>query len=101
MEFHTSLVRQWWLFTVLVYIAQQRPHIDLKTVSDYNIEGKDWAWVDAQAIKSKWSFDAHFVKGLRAMKEAAQTWGDTDLFYLHAAVKMCDNFGGWKGFYEE
>ena len=32
------------------------------------------------------------------MKEAAQTWGDSDLFYLKAAVKFADEFESWGGF---
>jgi hypothetical protein len=29
------------------------------------------------------------------MKEAASTWGDTNEWYLKAAVKLADEFDGW------
>ena len=32
------------------------------------------------------------------MKEAANTWGDGDEFYLKAAVKFAEEFDGWGGF---
>ena len=36
--------------------------------------------------------------GLRAMKNAAETWGDDDQFYLKAALKLGTEFTGWGGF---
>ena len=97
-KFHVSLVRQWWLLTLAVYIAQVRPRIDLKSIVDYDIEGRDWTWVDKEAVGGKRSRDAHFVKGLRAMKEAAQTWGDSEQYYLKAACRFGGEFDGWGGF---
>lgn len=97
-KFHVALVRQWWLLTLAVYIAQVRPKIQLKNITDYDTEGKDWAWVDKQAVEGKRSLDAHFVKGLRAMKEAAQSWGDSEQYYLKAACRLGEEFDGWGGF---
>ena len=42
--------------------------------------------------------DGVCVVGCRAMKEAANTWGDEDGFYLKAAVKFSEEFDGWGGF---
>ena len=97
---HLSLVRQWWLLTLTVYITQLRPRIDPESVSTYDLRDRDWAWVEKIASEGKWSHDAHFVKALRALKEAAQTWGDEERFYLKAAVKFADQFTGWFGFAE-
>ena len=97
-KFHVSLVRQWWLLTLLVYIAQVRPQIDLQRITTYETNGKDWDWVDKQAVKGRWSLDAHFVKGLRAMKEAAQIWGDSEKYYLKAACRLGEEFDGWGGY---
>ncbi|PVH99172.1 hypothetical protein DM02DRAFT_594711 [Periconia macrospinosa] len=97
-KFHTSLVRQWWLFALAVYIAQTRPGIHLDRINGYDIEGRDWKFVQHQALASAHSLDAHFVKGLRAMKVASETWGDEEQFYLKAALKFADEFGGWGGF---
>ncbi|MCJ1405031.1 hypothetical protein MMC11_008257 [Xylographa trunciseda] len=97
-KFHISVLRQWWLLTLAVYIAQLRPRVDQKSILGYDLGGKDWSWIDKQAVEGKWSMDAHYVKGLRAIKEAAGTWEDKDMFYLKAAVKFGEGFAGWGGF---
>ena len=114
-HFHISLVRQWWLFTLTAYISQRRPAIRQERIKEYELKGRDWKWADRQAVKSKWATDAHYVKGLsyqsallcqfkltvagvsgiRAMKEASQTWGDNDDWYLRAAVRFAAEFDGW------
>ncbi len=97
-QFHIALVKQWWLFALLVYIAQLRPSIKVGNILDHPLKGRDWQWVESQAVEGKWSYDAHYVKALRAMKEAAQTWGDKNELYLKAAVKFGEEFEGWGGF---
>lgn len=94
-KFHIPLVRQWWLLTLAGYIAQSRPKASMEYITEYDLEDKDWDWVDKQALESKWATDEHFVKGLRAMKVAAETWGDEEKFYLKAACKFGDEFDGW------
>lgn len=37
------------------------------------------------------------IIALRAMREAAFTWGDTHEYYLSAAVHFADDFYGWTG----
>ncbi|KAI9740364.1 MAG: hypothetical protein M1834_004943 [Cirrosporium novae-zelandiae] len=99
-KYHISMIRQWWLITVAIYVSQLRPAIDLNTVADFDLNGRDWDFAVAKATKADnpWSMDAHFVKAVRAMKEAAKTWGDDDRFYLKAAVKFSVEFDGWGGF---
>jgi len=97
-KFHVALVRQWWLLTLAVYIAQIRPMVAVEYITEYDTEGKDWDWVDKQALGDKWSMDAHYVKGLRAMKVAAETWGDGQQYYLKAACRLGTEFDGWGGF---
>ena len=97
-KFHVSLVRQWWLITVIVYISQLRPKISLDHINSYDLQGKDWNWVDKHAVNGKWYTDAHYVKGLRAMKEAQKTWGDSEKLYLKAAARFAEEFKGWGGF---
>lgn len=97
-RFHISLVRQWWLLSLAVYIAQLRPKIALESITRYDTKDKDWAWVDKQALEGEWSMDAHYVKGLRAMKVAAETWGDGQEYYLKAACRLGTEFDGWGGF---
>ena len=92
---HVDLLRQWWLLALAVYVTQQRPEVRLSLITDYDIKGRDWSWVDSQALSSSWALDAHFVKANRALKVAAHTWGDQDSWYLKAALKFCDQFTGW------
>jgi hypothetical protein len=63
-KFHVSLVRQWWLFTLAVYIAQTRPEIDLGIIDEYDLKGRGWKFVVDKALNSKNSLDAHFVKSM-------------------------------------
>lgn len=97
-RFHIPLIRQWWLFTLLVYIAQLRPKINIDTIKLVDLEGRDWKWVAEKALTNKYRTDAHYVKALRSMREASKTWGDVNAFYLKAAVKMAEEFDGWGGF---
>lgn len=97
-KFHIKLVRQWWLFTLAVYIAQVRPAVEPNTIRDFNLEGKNWKYVTDKALNSLHSVDAHFVKALRSMQVASETWGDESQYYLKAAVKFASEFEHWGGF---
>lgn len=95
-KFHISLVRQWWLFTLSVYIAELRPKIDPDNVPwPEGSSAKTWAYVEEKALTSPYATDAHFVKAVRAMKEAARTWGDVHERYLASAVRFVDDYQGW------
>jgi hypothetical protein len=61
-KFHISLVRQWWLFTLAVYIAQTRPEIKLDNINNYDLKGRGWKFVLDKALNSPHAMDAHFVK---------------------------------------
>lgn len=97
-RFQYSLVRQWWLLTLVVYIAQLRPEIKLDQIKDYELKGRDWKWTAQKAVKGEHSTDAHYVKAIRSCKGAAATWGDPESYYLKAAVKFGEEFDGWGGF---
>jgi len=62
-KFHINLVRQWWLFTLAVYIAQLRPAIKLDEITEYDLKGRGWGFALDKALHSSHSLDAHFVKG--------------------------------------
>ena len=94
-KYHVSLIRQWWLLVVPIYIAQGRPKANLDEIRDYDRQGRDWEWAEGKAVKGKWSTDAHYVKPIRGLKEFANTWGDADEYYLKAAVKFADDFDEW------
>ncbi|KAK7526913.1 uncharacterized protein IWZ02DRAFT_444902 [Phyllosticta citriasiana] len=96
-KWHVPIVRQWWLFVIATYISQLRPEIDLDRIEKFDRQGQGWDFVVQQALEGHWRNDAHYVKALRAMKSAAETWGEEE-FYLKAAVKFATEFGGWGGF---
>ncbi|KAI0125807.1 hypothetical protein BJ170DRAFT_632605 [Xylariales sp. AK1849] len=94
-KFHINLVREWWLLAIAVYVAEMRPKIDPDYVQPGDIAGKQWNHVEDRALNGPYSTDAHFVKAVRAMKEAARTWGDVHENYLASAVRFVDDFHGW------
>ncbi|CAO2656886.1 Nn.00g056890.m01.CDS01 [Neocucurbitaria sp. VM-36] len=101
-KFHVGLLRQWWFFALAVYIAQTRPPIDSsRPVDAYDSKGRDWKHVVHKALNGPHANDAHYVKALRAMKVADETWrtpGDESSYWLNGAVKFADEFEGWGGF---
>ncbi|KAI0394759.1 hypothetical protein F5Y17DRAFT_426731 [Xylariaceae sp. FL0594] len=94
-KFHVSLVRQWWLFAIAVYAIVQCPKIDPDYTRPSDVAGKQWNYVLDKTLNGPYSEDAHFLKAVRAMKEAAATWGDVHEHYLAAAVRFVDDFQGW------
>ncbi|OJJ48201.1 hypothetical protein ASPZODRAFT_140517 [Penicilliopsis zonata CBS 506.65] len=94
-RFQLSLVRQWLLVTLAIYIAQLRPQIDLDSIRSFNLEGRDWKSVAYTAVQGAHATDPHYLKAIRALREAADTWGDPDQFYLKAAVQFAHEFSGW------
>ncbi|TKX25572.1 hypothetical protein C1H76_2222 [Elsinoe australis] len=97
-KWHLSLIRQWWLFALSAYVMQLRPTIDVSRVEEYDLKGRGWNYVIDRALNSEFAADAHFVKGCRSLKVAAETWGDPDQFYLKAAVRFAADFNHWGGF---
>jgi hypothetical protein len=97
-KWHVPLVRQWWLFLLLAFIAQSRPRTNIDQIKLVELEGRDWRYVAHSALKGDHRADEHFVKALRCIQEASKTWGDPNQFYLKAAVKLADDFEGWGGF---
>ena len=62
-RFHVSLVRQWWLFVLAVYISLLRPKIDPDYIDGGDNQTRLWDYVEDKAINGPWATDAHFVKG--------------------------------------
>ncbi|KAH7163176.1 hypothetical protein B0J13DRAFT_538010 [Dactylonectria estremocensis] len=92
--YHISLVREWWLFVLAIFIVKGRPLPDPDNI-EHDLKGKTWKYVEDKALNSAWSKDAHFVKAIRAMREASRTWGDVHQLYLSSAVTFVDSFQGW------
>lgn len=102
-KFQLALVRGWFLFAIMAYAGQLRPAIDPDVISGHKMEpGKDsWKYVKHAALTSSFATDAHFVKGLRALLVAEETWGSQDEWWLKAASKLAVEFDGWGGFEAE
>lgn len=94
-KFHISLVRQWWLLTAAVYIIFKCPKIDPDWIRPKDVDGKQWNYAEDKALTGPYSTDVHFIKAVRAMREAARTWGDVQEYYLSAAIRFVDDFEGW------
>lgn len=60
---HVSLVRQWWLFALAVFIAQTRPEIDMSKAIPGKDSKKSWKHVVDKALNGPHANDAHHVKG--------------------------------------
>ena len=100
-QYHVKLVREWLLIAIAVYIAQLRPVIKKSYITDVDLQGRDWGFAEKTVLEGKHKFDAHFVKAVRAMKEAEKIWGDPEgeeKYYLKAAVKLASEFDRWGGF---
>ncbi|PLN82257.1 hypothetical protein BDW42DRAFT_166928 [Aspergillus taichungensis] len=91
-RFHEPLLRQWWLLTLRVYVAQGRPEL-LSRASvqeeEHDLEGRNWEWVAAQCVGAP-RVDALSAQSVLALREAAGTWGDPEGFYLRAAVRLVE-----------
>lgn len=61
-EHHITLVREWWLLVLAIFILKGRPNIDPDNV-EKDLKGKHWSYVEDQAINSPYATDAHYVKG--------------------------------------
>ncbi|RYP90877.1 hypothetical protein DL770_003015 [Monosporascus sp. CRB-9-2] len=94
-KYHINLVREWWLLTVAVYMIRLCPKIAPDYIKPGEVAGKYWNHVEDKALNGPYATDAHFVKAVRAMREAARTWGDVHEHYLAAAVRFVDDFNGW------
>lgn len=97
-EQRKSVLRQFALFIILLYIVQLRRQYDVREIESVGTTAKDWAWVRENALKHKWALDDHFFKVVRALQEMDSVWGSKNGFYLKAAVKFIVEFNGWEGF---
>lgn len=62
-KFHVNLLRQWWIFTLAVYIAQMRPEIKEGVLDSLSQGDRTWKHVIHEALDGKHAKDAHYVKG--------------------------------------
>lgn len=99
-EHHHSLLRQYGLYTILIYILQLRLGVSANRIDSFDLAGRDWSWVTENALEHEWALDDHFFKVVRGIKSFRDLYGEKDGFYLKAAVKFVSEFNGWGGFGE-
>jgi hypothetical protein len=100
-EQRISILRQYALFIILVFICQQKPAFEadiMNTVSFVELGDQDWGSVRVRALGHRWLKDSHFFKVVRALMAFEETYGSKDGFYLKASTKFIAEFDGWEGF---
>jgi hypothetical protein len=93
-----DLFRQFWLWALLMYIAQLRRTLLDGSIKSTKLDGRDWKWVEKRALTGEWSKDSHYVKVIRALKVGSELFGERNGWYLRASVKFIEEFKGWVGF---
>ncbi|KAJ5376640.1 hypothetical protein N7509_013526 [Penicillium cosmopolitanum] len=102
-ERHASILKQYALFLLLIYVCQMKPEFPteiIQCIDSIDLGGHDWSWVMAQALEHRWAKDSHFFKVARAPKAFEDTFGKKSDHYLKASVKFISEFNGWNGFGE-
>ncbi|KAF4944292.1 hypothetical protein FSARC_14713 [Fusarium sarcochroum] len=99
-ERHHSLLRQYGLYAILIYVLQFRLDVSADKIDSFDLAGRDWNWVTEKAVENKWALDDHFFKVVHGIKSFKDLYGEKDGFYLKAAVKFVSEFNGWEGFGE-
>ena len=61
-QYHISLVRQWWLLAIVVFVLKGRP-CPRPEVMNNEVKGRDWKYMEDKALNSAFRDDAHYVKG--------------------------------------
>ncbi|KAL4730114.1 RFC checkpoint protein Rad17 [Fusarium chlamydosporum] len=60
-KYHITLVREWWLLVLGIFIVKGRPLPDPDNV-DSDPKQRGWKYVEDKALNSNWATDAHYVK---------------------------------------
>lgn len=86
------------MFVMYIYAAQLRRPFDMTSITDFELEGRDWQWVATTALAHEAALDAHFFKVVCAPQAFEGAFGKKQDFYLKAAIKFIVEFNGWTGF---
>ena len=76
-RFQIPLLRQWWLFTLAVYVAANRPSVDLERLGAVDLNGRDWRWVMDKVVRGPHAGDPHVVQTVRVFREAESLWDES------------------------
>lgn len=97
-EHRGNMVKQFVMWTLLMYVAQLRRPVQTDLVKKVDLKGRGWDYVRDQALNSRFSLDSHYVKVVRALKVGEELYGEKDGWYLKAAIKFVDEYREWTGF---
>lgn len=87
------LLWQFFYISTMLYIGQARPKIDQSLIYDYKIDDNkhNWNYVIERTVNTELAEDSHFVKVVRALRDAEVAYGAKNGLYLKTAVKTVDN----------
>jgi hypothetical protein len=79
--------------SITIYISQQQPKINENLIHDYKVEENkfNWKYVIDKTLHTKLATEVHFVKVIRALRDAEADYGSKGGLYLTTAVKSVDN----------
>jgi len=94
-----TLIRIYWVLTILSYITQQRPLISKSLLEQVEVT-MTWEEVKEATLKRdrKRAFDAHFLKTVQILVVFKDIWPDSQTIFLKAANKFVKEFEEWTGF---
>lgn len=93
-KYALPLCKSHWLFMVIVYIIEFRPEIRPSLIEDVDLKGRGWDDVIKKCLKMD-KKEVHYIKAVRALRDAARLWKEDDKFFLKAAVKFTWEFEDW------
>ena len=100
-EWCCDVLRQYWAWALLVYVAQlRRPYLTDTPIADTKLSGRGWEWVEKEVEVNRNGLDAHWTKFVRALKVGSELYPEQAEWHLQAAVKFITEFSSWTGFGE-
>lgn len=84
-RFRIPLIRQWWLLAITTYICNGRVQSATGQIAKVDSKDNDWKAVEA-LVQTKGLHDVYFLGDIVSIRQMADTWGDSDRYYLKAAL---------------
>jgi hypothetical protein len=88
-----KLLCSFFYLSIAFYISRQQPEINEQLIDDYKVDEnkRNWKYAIDQTLHTKLATEAHFVKVIRALKDAENDYGSKGGLYLTTAIKTMDN----------
>ncbi|KAK4067247.1 uncharacterized protein Triagg1_7690 [Trichoderma aggressivum f. europaeum] len=101
-----TLLRIYWLLTILAFVTQGRPVINTKLIQSRDVRPSHADWDDIKnaalnpigTMNPKRIFDAHFLKAVHIMHTFGLVMEDMEPLVLAAVRKFVGEFNNWVGF---